>query len=83
MTPVSHPHSVNGKLIISRFKGTSLIEGLWGEIKSMIKSIYNTLPGDLSCFKAFMYEAMWRRKLAKLKDSPRLRFLIETYRFTF
>ena len=69
-------------MIISRFKGTSLIEGLWGELKAKIRDIYRSIPGDNNHFDSFLYEALWRRSLVKLDASARIEFLFSTYSFT-
>lgn len=63
------------------FERCHLIEGLWGELKYLIKHIYNTLPGNEDIFELFIQEAMWRRSLRKLTGNEWTEFVKTTYRF--
>ena len=55
---VNHSHGIFGL--------TSRIEGLWGEIKSIIKKIYNSIHADH--FIYFLREVEYRRALRSLNS---------------
>jgi hypothetical protein len=64
----NNPHSGPNVSVRGPFAESSLIEGLWGTLKTNIKRIYVTLTGHLSSFEHFVNEAMWRRYVDKLNE---------------
>lgn len=57
-------------------ENSNRIEGLWFEIKYIIKHIYHCLPGASAHLKAYIYEALWRRMLNKYKTEDKLNQII-------
>ena len=57
---------------------SNAIEGLWGELKSIIRHIYYGGNGGVN-YEDFVWEAVWRRELRKKPNYMRSQFIKECY----
>ena len=62
-----HVHQPSPNLMIRTFMHSNYIEGVWGEIKYIMKHMYSTISGTES-LDNYLYEALWRREFKMLPE---------------
>lgn len=75
-----HAHGPNGNFGFGAHS-TSIIEGAWGTIKSIIKRIYGYIPADN--FILFLREVEFRFILSKLSPQEKEEKIIEMFKYLY